>query len=82
MTRRPARGRKSTTHVNTRRQGLQVIRMMKDRTVRLKGGDYECPRTETFFNKRASPTRLWFSNRILSSQEAGILDQMMVPKGV
>lgn len=82
MTRRPAKGRRSTTHVSTRRQGLRVIRMMKDRTVRLKGGGYECPRTETCFNKRASPARLWFSNRMLRSQEAGILDQMMVPKGV
>lgn len=41
MNRRPARGRKPTTHANTRRQGIRVIRMKRDGTVRLKGGGWE-----------------------------------------
>lgn len=82
MTRRPARGSIPTSHVNPRRQGLRVMRMKKDGTVRLKGGGCECTRTETCFNKRASPTRLQFSNRMPRSQKTGILNQMLVPKGV
>lgn len=40
VTRRPDRGSIPTTHVNTRRQGLWVMRMKKDGTVRLKGGGW------------------------------------------